>query len=702
MSADSNLESVDSGEALSSAGHGAAAETAHLLGLDAPVVGRSRITEDEVSRIRERLFANGYRVVPVVTGDKRPTMPDWPERARVQTVQEARVFGVGFANTGILCDGLRAVDIDCDDLVLAKRITSLAVEILGTAPMRTRPNSSRVLLLYSAATGQPRKRRLGHSPHGVEVLGYGQQFVAFGKHPTGADYEWTDNSPLTLQRDALPAITEKQIENFLGLCRPVLDVPEAASSKRDRLAPKIAQENQRTIGPGKRRPLIFKVAAKLHAEGVPTEGKLAACHALNKTFCPPLEDAQVEKTVYGTERYPGGHLPTERVPEIICLADRTALPVPWLWKGYLALGMLAMLSGDPSSGKTYISLAIAADLSNGRIPITGEPCNPMTTLYLSRENSPEYVLRPRFDALGGDPSRFHVLVGGLQDSGVDTVRSGVTLKDIDLLEAAAQMTGAKLIVIDPIQSYLGAEVDAHRSNETRPVMDGLIGIAERLGVCLLLVRHLSKASGGRAIHRGLGSIDLTGAVRTEMIAGSSASDQDARALVQIKNNLGPLADSVAYEIVGREMEARLEWRGKSELTSADILAPDAEVEGRSDIAEAADYLRKQLESGPKLQKDLESASGFSERTLQRAAQRVGIDRTRDGQRGPWFWALKQHPRQDCASPTTPRTVGEANRSRLGSHGGGTACPAPLSQETDGVFSAETTADGATEFVNVEV
>ncbi len=165
-----------------------------------------------------------------------------------------------------------------------------------------------------------------------------------------------------------------------------------------------------------------------------------------------------------------------------------------------------MLSGDPDAGKTFIALAIAAELSNGRVPASGDPCQPISTLYLSRENAPEYVIRPRFDALRGCADRFHLLRGSVEGEGEAAVRTGVTLKDLPLLESALEKTGARFIVIDPIQSYLGADVDAHRSNETRPVMDGLIDLAEKHKACVLVVRHLSKASGGRAIHRGLGSI----------------------------------------------------------------------------------------------------------------------------------------------------------------------------------------------------
>jgi hypothetical protein len=428
--------------------------------------------------------------------------------------------------------------------------------------------------------------------------------------------------------------------------------------------------DKKTVSKGSRTNYLVSLAGSMHRRHMDPGAIEAALLVENRlALDPALDEAKVRAIARDIPaRYPNPKSQPKATPktrpELVCLADVKPLPVPWLWGRYLAFGMLSMLSGDPSSGKTFIALAIAAELSNGRIPVTGESCEPISTLYLSHENAAEYVIRPRFDAQGGNPKRFFLLRGSIEGEDEDATRAGITLTDVAILEAALIQTGAKLIIIDPIQSYLGAEIDAHRSNETRPVMDGLIALAETHDVCVLIVRHLAKASGGRAIHRGLGSIDLTGAVRTEMLAGTAPEEPDNRALVQIKNNLGPQAGSLGYEITGEEMEARLEWRGSSTLTAADLLAPDAAGEDRSDIAEAEDYIREQLALGPKLLRDLKSASGIPEWTLQRAARKVGITRSRAGERGPWIWTLDDHTRQKSAYPTTNSVVAYGRNGRL--------------------------------------
>lgn len=311
-------------------------------------------------------------------------------------------------------------------------------------------------------------------------------------------------------------------------------------------------------------------------------------------------------------------------PILIRLSDVEPKAVDWLWEPYLPKGMLALLSGDPGCGKTFVSLAIGADLSNGLTPCTHKPCAPVNIVYLSLENSAQHVTRPRFDSLGGNCQRFLLLP------------EAITLDDTSTLEQAIIEADAGLLIVDPIQSYLGADVDLHRSNETRPVLDGLVELAHRFDCCILLVRHLSKSSGGRAIHRGLGSIDITGAARTELMAGSAPSEPNRRAMVQIKSNLGPCGVSLGYKIDDNGFA----WTGESDLTTSDLLSADSSSKKQSEVARAVGYLKIALSAGPKLQKELVAQSGFEEWTLQRASRKLSIRKGRMGQGGPWVWSLE--------------------------------------------------------------
>jgi hypothetical protein len=187
-----------------------------------------------VASLREKLWDAGFRPVAVYTAaagrrlhhgkpGKHPFGIGWQNAARRNppaTVIDRPNFDA--TNTGILGDGLRAVDIDSDDQAAAARCVELARKTLGAAPTLYRSNSPRRLLLYRAAVGEPPKRKIKGSRGEIEVLGRGQQFVAFGDHESGAVLQWEGDAPGSVSREAAPAVTEDQITAYFEAVNAII------------------------------------------------------------------------------------------------------------------------------------------------------------------------------------------------------------------------------------------------------------------------------------------------------------------------------------------------------------------------------------------------------------------------------------------------------------------------------------------------
>jgi putative DNA primase/helicase len=320
-------------------------------------------------------------------------------------------------------------------------------------------------------------------------------------------------------------------------------------------------------------------------------------------------------------------LPAEStaVADLVYLCDLPPRPIEWLWQDRLACGTLAMLSGVPGSGKTWIALAIAAALSRGRAPYTGETLDPCTVLYASIEHNGSEIILPRFVGLDGDPQRFAVLRGNLS-----APSPSLNVRDTSTLEDALQRTQARLVILDSL--------DIH-SKETLPLLQKLARLAEKHHCCILLIRHLSKRGLGRPALRGQGTSEISAALRTEFLAGSSPDAPSQPALLQIKSNLGPLAIPLAYRI---EAAGNFTWTGVSKLTGEEILADRPTGAGLPKRRFAGEWLRAYLQNGSQTQGTIEIAAqrdGVCLGTLRRARFDLGVHSAKDGMKGVWYWSL---------------------------------------------------------------
>jgi hypothetical protein len=316
--------------------------------------------------------------------------------------------------------------------------------------------------------------------------------------------------------------------------------------------------------------------------------------------------------------------------DFVYLCDLEPQPVEWLWQDRLACGTLAMISGVPGSGKTWIALALAAALSRGRDPWTGEALEPSTVLYASMEHNSSEIILPRFVGLQGDPERFAVLRG---------VRSAASaslkLRDLSDIEDALQRTHARLLILDSIDTYFG--MDLHQPTEALPMFEKLARLAESQHCCILLLRHLSKGGPGRPALRGQTEISAT--LRTEFLAGSSRDAPSQPVLLQIKSNLGPLAPPLSYEI---DDAGTFFWTGLSKITREEMLADRPTGAGLPLRKFAGEWLREYLQNGSQTQGTIEIAAGrdgVSIATLRRAKFDLGVRSVKDGIKGLWYWSL---------------------------------------------------------------
>ena len=232
--------------------------------------------------------------------------------------------------------------------------------------------------------------------------------------------------------------------------------------------------------------------------------------------------------------------------------------VRWLWYPFIPYGKLTIIQGDPGDGKSTFILNIAAMLSKGQgFDADMEQGNPVNVIYQTAEDGLADTVKPRLESAGADCTRISI---------IDESEKSVSMTD-DRLEQAIRKENAGLLILDPIQAYLGCGTDMNRANEAREMTKKLGSIAERTGCAIVLIGHMNKGSGAKAAYRGMGSIDFYAVARSVLLVGRIEGQPNMRAVVQIKNNLSAFGHSKAFELT----EEGFRWIGDYEITADEIL-----------------------------------------------------------------------------------------------------------------------------------
>ena len=299
--------------------------------------------------------------------------------------------------------------------------------------------------------------------------------------------------------------------------------------------------------------------------------------------------------------------------KIIRMSDVELTPVEWLWKPYLPFGKLSVLQGNPGEGKTYFAMHLAAACTNEKLLPNMEHMEPFNVIYQTAEDGLGDTVKPRLIEAGADLDR--VLV--IDDSDVQ-----LTLSD-ERIEKAIIENNARLVIIDPIQAYLGADVDMNRANEVRPIFMRLGQVAQRTGCAILLIGHLNKAAGMQSLQRGLGSIDIAAAVRSVMFIGKLKHDPTMRILTHEKSSLAPPGASLAFSLGD---EGGFRWVGEYDITADEMLS-GIEPQRETKTQQAKDLICTLLAGGKQvLSEDIDKAAlerGIPGRTVRDAKRELG-------------------------------------------------------------------------------
>jgi hypothetical protein len=339
-------------------------------------------------------------------------------------------------------------------------------------------------------------------------------------------------------------------------------------------------------------------------------------------------------------------LRTTRRAVVSVVSNVTAERVSWLWHARVPRGKLVDLAGDPGVGKSTLLLDLGARITRGSpLPDGQRPKGAADVLILSAEDGVADTIQPRLAAAGADLSRAHVLTAVEGDDGLP--RPWALPEDLDLLEVEIRRVSAALVIIDPVSAFLSAAIDAHKDHSVRRALHPLAQVADRTGAAVVMVRHLTKSEGGKAIYRAGGSIAFTAAARVGLLVAKDPGNEDVRVVAISKSNLEAEAPALSYRLVGDEERgcATVAWEGATTHTADQLLAVPADEEERNALTEATGWIRDFLEAGPRQVTEVRKKArdyGVAPRTLQRAAKQAGVISWRKGF-GPgstYWWRLE--------------------------------------------------------------
>ena len=319
--------------------------------------------------------------------------------------------------------------------------------------------------------------------------------------------------------------------------------------------------------------------------------------------------------------------------ELVKASEITPKKVEWLWYPYIPFGKVTLLQGDPGDGKSQLMLAVSALVSKGRsLPFADEEDThePMTVIYQTTEDDADDTVVPRFIASDGDRDKLLFI---REDE------KKLTFGD-DRIRSAIEQSYAKLLILDPLSSYIGDDCSLNAANETRAAFNHLIGVAKETGCTIVIIAHMNKLRETSPLYRTSGSIDIAGVARSILAITRTANKENPNELVmvQVKSNLAPTGSAILFEVG----ENGISFLDEIEMTAEQAFASIAPKIGRpnEEFETCKNFILDLMKCG-KLPsaacEELLKDNGFKKSTIKKAKKETGVVSVKEGM--IWYWTL---------------------------------------------------------------
>lgn len=311
-------------------------------------------------------------------------------------------------------------------------------------------------------------------------------------------------------------------------------------------------------------------------------------------------------------------------------------PVKWIWFPYIASGKITLLQGDPGDGKSSMMMHVISELTTGGAMPDGTALGkPQRVIYQCSEDGAGDTIKPRLVKMGANCKNVAFIN--------EEIHGSLTLDDERIREAIIEYE-PKLLVIDPVQAYIGSDSDLQIAGRARRLMRRLGMWAEAFDCAIVLIGHMNKREGTKGLYRGLGSIDLVAAARSVLQVERDASDPDIRVVSQIKNSLEAPGRDIRFEI---RPQTGFKWLGCSEPGTYERQSVNVPVAGLprafgTKQEEAAYVITQMLKEKDVASREIFlilSERNISEKTARAVKEDLGIKAYRSNRR--WFWTLQK-------------------------------------------------------------